>query len=172
MTVDVVRPFVPAFVFALAAVLLGQGMGIAFGAFEDGMKAGLKADAALVLPTVYGGDEAKAKAVVDKSWIYFQRAHLHAGALGTFALAFALLLALLPGSLLVRRLCAGGVGVGGFGYGLFWLLAGLRAPGLGSTGAAKESLAWLALPSSGLLVTGTVGGLVLTALALRHRAKD
>ncbi|MDP2345340.1 MAG: hypothetical protein Q8O67_30630 [Deltaproteobacteria bacterium] len=172
MNADVVRPFAPAFVLALCAVLLGQGIGIAFGAAEETLKGSLKADAELVLATTYGGDAAKAKAVVDKSWVYYQRAHLHAGALGTFALVFALLLALIPGHLLLRRACAAGVSVGAFGYGSFWLWAGMRAPGLGSTGAAKESLTWLAWASSGLLVGGTLFGLALTAMALRRRADE
>ena len=35
------------------------------------------------------------------------------------------------------------------GYGLFWLLAGMRAPGMGSTGAAKESVGLIAQISGG-----------------------
>ena len=34
------------------------------------------------------------------------------------------------------------------------------APGLGSTSAAKESLAWLAIPSSGACVAGLAGALI------------
>jgi hypothetical protein len=45
------------------------------------------------------------------------------------------------------------------------MFAGLRAPGLGSTGLAKESLAWLAIPSSGLCVLS-----LLVALGLFVRA--
>jgi multisubunit Na+/H+ antiporter MnhB subunit len=47
------------------------------------------------------------------------------------------------------------LGIGALGYSVFWLWAGFRAPGLGSTGAAKESLAWLAMPSSGIFVLAT-----------------
>ena len=46
------------------------------------------------------------------------------------------------------------MGLGSLGYSMFWMLAGMRAPGLGSTGAAKESLEWLAVPTSAL-ETGT-----------------
>jgi hypothetical protein len=35
-------------------------------------------------------------------------------------------------------------GLGSLGYGIFWLLAGFLAPGMGSTGAAKESIALIA----------------------------
>ena len=170
MNAEPLRPFVPALVLALCAVLLGQGIGVAFGAVEDRMKGALRDDAAAVLATTYAGDEAKAKAVVDKSWVYVQRAHLHAGALGTFALVLALMLAWLPGKQRLRQACAVGVSAGSLGYGLFWLFAAFRAPGLGGTGAAKDSMAWLALPSTSLLVTGTVGAVVLTALSLRRRA--
>lgn len=165
-----VRPFRWALVLSLAAVLLGQGIGIAFGVAEDAMKASLQADADAVLATAYGADAAKAKAVVDKSWIYFQRAHLHAGALGTTSLALVFLLAFLRSSPLApRQAAAFALGVGALGYGLFWLLAGLRAPGLGSTGAAKASLFWLAWGSSGPLVLGTVATMVLLLAAILKR---
>jgi hypothetical protein len=35
-----------------------------------------------------------------------------------------------------------------------WMLAALRAPSLGATGLAKESLRWLAIPAAGALVVG------------------
>src|SRR5688572_29677221 len=128
MKAESLKSFAPAIAFTLLATLFGQGMGIAFGAIEDSMKAGLKADADAVLATAYGGDAAKAKSVVDKSWVYYQRAHLHGGALATFALALTLLLAFLPGKLMLRRASAIAASVGSLGYGVFWLLAGMRAP--------------------------------------------
>jgi hypothetical protein len=54
------------------------------------------------------------------------------------------------------------LGIGAIGYPLFWMLAGLKAPALGSTGAAKESLSWLAIPSAACLVTGGLITLALT----------
>jgi hypothetical protein len=171
MTPESIRPFAPALLLAVGAALFGQGIGAAFGLGEERMKASLKSDADSVLATAYDGDAAKAKAVVDKSWVYYQRAHLHGGALGTFALALALLLAWLPGSLFMRRACGFAVSLGAMGYSVFWLLAGMRAPGLGSTGAAKESLAWLALPSSTLVIGGTIIAFVLVALQLRRGAE-
>jgi hypothetical protein len=62
-----------------------------------------------------------------------------------------------------------GLGVGGFGYSVFWMWAGFRAPALGSTGAAKESLKWLAMPSSGAFVVATVTVLVLLIVACVRR---
>ncbi len=65
-----------------------------------------------------------------------------------------------------------GLGAGGLGYSVFWLWAGFRAPALGSTGAAKESLKWLAIPSSGLFVAATVAvaGLLFLAIIAPRRS--
>jgi hypothetical protein len=155
------RPLAPALAVALVGCLLGFGGGAAMGAAEDAMKKGLADDAAAVVDTVYGGDAAKAKAVVDKSWSYYKRGHLHGGALATFALALAVLLALLPGSSRLRGSVGLAASVGSVGYGVFWWWAGARAPGLGSTALAKESLAWLAIPSSAAVIGGTLLALVL-----------
>jgi multisubunit Na+/H+ antiporter MnhB subunit len=54
--------------------------------------------------------------------------------------------------------------VGGLGYSLFWMWAGFRAPGLGGTAAAKESLKWLAMPTSGAFVLATAAVLVLVVV--------
>lgn len=169
MSPNALRPFALPLVFALLAVLFGQLLGVAFGAAEDALKGGLKADAAAVLQTAYAGDEAKAKAVADKSFVYLKRAHMHAGALGTLALVLALVLAFLPGPERARQGAALAVSVGGLGYGVFWLFAGLAAPGLGGTGPAKEAYAWLAWPSSGLVVLGTAAALGLAAAAALRR---
>jgi hypothetical protein len=168
MTLDAVRPFLAACLIAVLGIATGAGFGVAFGAFEDDMKGGLKQSADAVLATTYGGDEAKAKAVVDKSWVYYKRAHLHGGALGTQALVLTLLLAALSSvPLRLRQAAALSSALGSLGYGWFWYLAGRAAPGLGGTGAAKESYAWLAQPSALLLVLGialTVVAIVLAAI--------
>ena len=160
------RPLAPGILLALLAVTFGFGMGAAFGAAEDALKGILKARAEVVLDSVYGGDAETADPVLSKSWTYFQRAHLHANALGTGALGACILLALLgtPGRL--ARLSAGCFGAGALLYGVYWLLAGLAAPGLGSTGAAKESLAWIGLPGSGLCVLGLAGTVLCTFQAM------
>ena len=148
-------------VLAVGTILYGQGMGIVFGLDEDLIKARLKAAAADVRVTVYESDDAAIKAVLDKSWSYMQRAHLHAGGMGTTALGLILLLCLLDASWRATGAIGIGLGAGGFGYSTFWMWAGFRAPALGSTGAAKESLKWLAMPSSGAFVLATVAVLVL-----------
>jgi len=148
------RPLALGLLLALLAVAFGFGMGGAFGAAEDSLKGGLAASGEAVLESVYGGDEAAMKKVVSKSWTYYKRAHLHANALGTTAIAVIAVLAMLgrPGRL--EQVAAIAIGAGSLLYGVYWLLAGMRAPGMGSTGAAKESLAFIAIPGSSLCVIG------------------
>ncbi len=156
-------------VLAVLTLLFGQGMGIVFGLNEDAIKSRLKASAAEVRDTVYKGDDAAIKTVLDKSWIYMQRAHLHAGGMGTTALSLIVLLCVLGTSRRVTVAIGVGLGAGGFGYSIFWMWAGLRAPALGSTGAAKETLKWLAMPSSGAFVLATVAVLIVLVAAIMSR---
>jgi hypothetical protein len=157
----------PGFLLATLTVFLGFALGGLFGLNEDAIKSRLSARAAAVEATVYRGDAAAADAVLAKSWTYMQRAHLHAGATGTAAVALIGMLVLVgvaPRSIRVTGIL---LGLGALGYSLFWLWAGFRAPALGGTGAAKESLRWLAMPSTGAILLGTLCTLVLTALAAR-----
>lgn len=160
------KPLAPGIFLAFLGFTLGFGLGAVFGANEDAIKGKLKADADAVLATAYAGDAAKAKAVVDKSWVYMQRAHLHAGVLGACALSLILLLALLEPPGWPARLAALALGFGALAYGAYWMLAGFKAPGLGSTGAAKESLEWVAIPGSGAVILGFLATVVLTVKAL------
>lgn len=158
------RAALPGMLFAVLTILFGFSLGIGFGLNEDFFKSRMADSAAEVIDTVYGGDEAKSKAICDKSWTYLKRAHMHAGAIGTSAVGLIALVVLLGSSTWWTRAISLALGLGGFGYLVFWLIAGFRAPGMGSTGAAKESLAWLAMPSSGLVLLGTVGVAVLIVL--------
>lgn len=157
-------------VLSLLTIFLGFALGGFFGAAEDQLKDGLRASAEAVRDTTYGGDASKMQSVVDKSWTYYKRAHMHGGAIGTAALAASLLLgALVATPAALRAVVSTALGAGGLGYSLFWLLAARRAPGLGSTGAAKDSLEWLAVPSSGLLLVGTLVTIVLVIRELYGR---
>jgi hypothetical protein len=80
-------------ILALFTVLVGFALGGVFGAFEDSLKADLSALAETGRDSVYGGDAAKMKSVVEKSWAYYKRAHLHGGGIGAAALSVILLLA-------------------------------------------------------------------------------
>ena len=158
-----VRAALPGFVLATLTIFLGFALGGLFGLNEDAIKSRLSARAAAVEATVYQGDAAAADAVLAKSWTYMQRAHLHAGATGTAAVALVGMLVLIGAAPRHIRITGWLLGLGALGYSAFWLWAGFRAPGLGSTGAAKESLRWLAMPSAGAMLLGTLCALVLVA---------
>ena len=160
------RPALPGLFFAVLTILFSFVLGIVFGANEMAIKSRHEAAAVAVRDSVYGGDDAAIKTVLDKSWVYAQRAHLHGGAIGTTAVGLILIVLLLRRSPCWSRWLGLGLGLGGFGYSLYWLLASFRAPAMGSTGIAKESLAWLAMPSSGAVVISTLIMLVLLALEI------
>jgi hypothetical protein len=156
---------------AVLTLLFGQGMGIVFGLNEDSIKSRLASSAAEVRETVYQGNDATIKAVLDKSWVYMQRAHLHAGGMGTTAFALGGFICLLGAPRRVTATICLALGGGGLGYSVFWMWAGFRAPALGGTGVAKETLKWLAIPSSGLFVLATAAVLMLLILTMARRGQ-
>ena len=137
--------------FSLLTILVGFGFGTAFGIAEEPIKGHLLEKATSVVNEIYGGDIANADKVLSKSWVYFKRAHMHAGALGTTSLVVCVLVAFWGIRPALFKWLTAAMGLGSLGYSIFWCLAGLRAPLLGSTGAAKESLAFLAMPSVAFL---------------------
>jgi hypothetical protein len=151
---------------ALLAILLGFCLGGAFGAFEHPIQDWLKSLGEPGLATVYANDAQKLEQTVERAWHYFLRAHMHGGGIGSASLGMCLLLAFLPGSAKLRAVLAAMLGFGAIGYSSYWLLAGMRAPVLGSTGAAKESLSWLAIPTAGALLIGVALTLALTVWTL------
>lgn len=157
------RPLAPGIVLALLSITFGFVLGGAFGAIEDSIKGHLRGSAQAVLDTVYQGDEAEMDKVVAKSWTYMKRAHLHGGAIGAVALASIVLLGLFGSSGLLERGSALALGAGALLYASFWLAAGLTAPALGSTGAAKEALQFMAIPGAALCLLG-IGGTLLSVL--------
>lgn len=163
---EILLPVKYGLLFALITLVYGFGLGGTFGAFEENIKEHLKNDAREVLTTTYNGDEVKMKKITDKSWVYFKRAHLHANGLGTASIILILLVSFLPISDKIKSINAIFLGVGSLGYSLFWMLAGLKAPGMGSTRLAKESLTWLALPSSGLCIVGLIMIVALVIISL------
>lgn len=141
-------------IFVFITLLYGFILGGIFGAFEVNVKSHLTTSAEQVIDEKYDGNITKARKVLEKSWTYIKRSHIHANGLGTASLAIITFLSLCPlgsGVLFTTSLF---LGVGSLGYSLFWLFAGLLAPGLGSTGEAKEALTLLAVPSSGLCIIG------------------
>jgi hypothetical protein len=148
-------------VLAVLTIFYGQAMGIVFGLNEAAIKNELQHSASEVRESVYQGDEAVMQAVTAKSWSYMKRSHLHAGGMGTTAVCLIVLVCWLTPSRRLLQAVSVGLGAGGFGYSIFWMWAGFRAPRLGGTGLAKESLQWLAMPSSAVFVLATVAVLVL-----------
>ena len=148
------RPLAAGLILALLAIAFGWGLGGVFGAAEDTVKGMLSDSGQAVLATTYAGDTDAMDKVVNKSWSYLKRAHLHGGVLGASSVTLILLLALLGTPTRLTRVAAGLLGGGSLGYGLYWLLAGFLAPGLGGTGAAKDALELLAVPSAGALLVG------------------
>ncbi|MDT8445299.1 MAG: hypothetical protein RRB13_00215 [bacterium] len=139
---------------ALLSLIYGFSLGIYFGVFEDDIKAGLRDDAQAVFEQVYHSDQSKMDKILGKSWTYIKRAHFHATGMGTTALVLILGLALVPVERKLRSLTAFLLGFGALFYPLCWMLAGRLAPSLGSTGAAKANLSWLATPSATMSVLG------------------
>lgn len=164
------RSAVLGLLLALLTILYGQGMGIFFGVNEQAIKDRLKSSALEVKDTVYKGDAAAMKTVLDNSWNYMKRAHLHAGSMGTTAFVLVLTVGLLGVGPRTVAWLGVALGLGGLGYSLYWMFAGFRAPGLGSTTAAKESLRWLAMPTSGAFVLATLAVLALLVGALVSRS--
>ncbi|HEX6616365.1 MAG TPA: hypothetical protein VF046_08675 [Gemmatimonadales bacterium] len=170
---DRVRAALPGLTVAVFTVLFGFAMGGLFGFNEGIIKDRLAASAAAVTASVYGGDAAAAQPVITKSWDYMQRAHLHGGAVGTAAIGMIVVMLLIGAPSRTIRVLSLALGLGALGYSVFWMWAGFIAPGLGSTGAAKESLRWLAIPSAGAVLLGTAGVVALCAWAtVRGRGLD
>jgi hypothetical protein len=159
------RAALPGLAVAVLTVLFGFAMGGIFGLNEDLIKGRLAASASAVTASVYHGDAAAAEPVLAKSWDYMQRAHLHGGAIGTAAIGLIVVMLLIGTTPRTTRVVSLALGLGALGYSVFWMWAGFTAPGLGSTGAAKETLGWLAMPSAGavLLATATVAVLCIRA---------
>ena len=93
-----IHPALAGMLLAVLTLLFGFALGIVFGANEDAIKSRLKASAMEVRTSVYHDDDVALKAALAKSWVYVQRAHLHAGGLGTAAVGL-ILVAMVLGAL-------------------------------------------------------------------------
>lgn len=148
-------------VLALCAILFGFTLGGVFGFNEAAIKGRLDARADAVMTTVYNGDVAARDAVVSKSWDYLKRAHMHGGGIGAAALAAIIMMVIIGNGDALARLSSLAMGAGALLYSVFWLMAGFKAPGLGSTAIAKESLAYIAVPGAGLSLIGVAGAILV-----------
>ncbi len=129
---------------AMVAIMFGGSLGLSFGCCEDDIKGFLKSQAVSVAQEQYAGDQDKIDKVVKKSWVYIKRAHLHSQTMGVIAIVFSLLAVFFNFDKLIQIWVSVMGGLGSLGYGLFWLLAALRAPSMGGTHQAKEAVGLLA----------------------------
>jgi len=148
---------------AIIAILYGGMMGLSFGCCEESIKKTLNISAQEVMTAKYDGDQAKADEIVKKSWNYMKRAHLHSQTMGVISIAFSLLVAWLAYPIKAQLAISLLSGFGSLGYGLFWMLSGYMAPGMGSTVAAKESVGLIAQASGGAFF---VSGLLLFSILI------
>lgn len=141
---------------ALTSILFGGSMGLSFGCCEESIKTVFNADAQAVLQEKYQGDQAAVDKTVKKAWVYMKRAHLHSQTMGVIAIVFSLLAASLQFPPRLQMGISLLSGLGSLGYGIFWLLAGWLAPGMGGTHAAKEAVEIIAQLSGGAFFASTV----------------
>jgi hypothetical protein len=156
-------------VLSLVGILFGFGLGGVFGLAESSLKGSLEASGTAALESAYKGDVAAKDAVVKKSWDYLKRAHLHGGAIGAAGVAIITALVMFGGSGILVGGASIMLGLGSLLYGLFWLSAGFAAPGLGSTGAAKEAYSFLGVPGAGLPLVGLLLAIVAIVRAQARR---
>lgn len=131
-------------VLATIAILFGGVLGLSFGCCEENIKTFLNSSANAVRSEKYEDKQERVDKVVKKSWIYFKRAHLHSQTMGVIAIVFSLLAAWLGFQPRIQLAISTLGGLGSMGYGVFWLSAAVLAPGMGSTGAAKEAVGLVA----------------------------
>lgn len=134
---------------SMVAILFGGSLGLSFGCCEDSVKGYLNAEADAVSMEKYEGKQDKKNKVVKKAWVYMKRAHLHSQTMGVIAIAFSMLVAWLNYPPKIQLGVSLLSGLGSLGYGVFWLLSAVLAPGMGSTHAAKEAVGLIAQASGG-----------------------
>lgn len=141
-------------VLVLMTLFFGYALGPIFGVLENDIKSYIQQEAVKNLETAYNNDQAKLKKITLKSWTYIKRGHFHANGIGTTAIALTLFLLIIETSLLKKKIAVFLMGFGGLFYSLCWTIAGLNAPALGSTGAAKAQLVYLATPAATMATVG------------------
>ncbi len=144
---------------SVSAIALGFVMGGIFGAAEDKIKVSLENKAIAVFETIYQNDAAKKESTVKKSWDYLKRAHMHWGAIGSAGLSCVIVLVLFCKPGFCVNSAALLLGLGAIVYPLFWLMAGLYAPELGGTGAAKKMFEGVGLLGAIACLSGILGAL-------------
>jgi hypothetical protein len=160
MLKEAMAPVIPGLMMSFLAIVMGTGLGMAFGLYEDQIKDGLLADVK-AHPQIHEQTPDNIKRQVGDGWRYIQRAHFHAQGLGALGVGIIVVLGLSWVSAAVKKWLALATGVGALLYPFTWLLMGLRIGSMGKQ-AAHASVDWLAALSIPLFF----GGMMLTLLIL------
>jgi hypothetical protein len=160
MLKEAMAPVIPGLLFSFFAIVVGTGLGMAFGIYEDQIKDALMADVT-AHSQVHVQTPDNIKKQVGDGWRYIQRAHFHAQGLGALGVGIIVVLGLSWVSAPVKKWVALATGVGALLYPFTWLLMGLRIGSMGNK-AAHASVDWLAAVSIPLFF----GGMMLTLLVL------
>jgi hypothetical protein len=160
MLKEALAPVIPGLLISFFAIVVGTGLGMAFGVYEDPIKDHLLTDVK-AHPQIHEQTPENLKKQTGDGWRYIQRAHFHAQGLGALGVGIIITLGLSWVSIPVKKWLALATGVGAFLYPFCWLIAGLRIASMGKE-AAKASVDWLAYLSIPLFF----GGLMLTLLIL------
>ena len=156
-----VRPLWP----ALAASMVLLVFGCALGAFTGVGKPGYERWMAAHL---VDAPAAESRVVMDASWRFLQRAHVHAGSMSTGALVISFALAMTSGAAVLRRAISIVLALGAAGYTAVLLLAALRIPIVGDIEAAKAPLTSLAMATTGAYMTAAAGAVALFGWSMRR----
>lgn len=160
MLKEAMAPVIPGLLFSFLAIVVGTGLGMVFGVYEDQIKDGLVADVK-AHPQIHEQTPDNIKKQVGDGWRDIQRAHFHAQGLGALGVGIIVVLGLTWVSASVKKWLALATGVGALLYPFCWLLMGLRIGSMGKQ-AAHASVDWLAAVSIPLFF----GGMMLTLLIL------
>ncbi len=158
MLKEAMAPVVPGLLISFLAIVVGTGLGMTFGLYEDQIKDALLADVR-AHPQIHEQTPDNFKKQVGDGWRYIQRAHFHAQGLGALGVGIIVVLGLSWVSAPVKKWVALATGVGALLYPFCWLLMGLRIGSMGKQ-AAHASVDWLAALSIPLFF----GGMMLTLL--------
>src|SRR3990172_7729666 len=152
MLKEAMAPVIPGLMISFLAIVVGTGLGMAFGLYEDQIKDGLLADVK-AHPQIHEQTPDNIKRQVGDGWRYIQRAHFHAQGLGALGVGIIVVLGLTWVSASVKKWLALATGIGALLYPFTWLLMGLRIGSMGKK-AAHASVDWLAALSIPLFFAG------------------
>ena len=154
----------PGLLLALLTLVFGIGMGILFGANEDGVK-GYISDGIAAHQELHDANSES------KIWRYAQRAHFHATGVSAFALVLILLTGLTSLSARMKLVTATLIGIGSF-YPLSWFSMFLLSPSLGRDGAhhafLTQAITFISVASLCVGLVLVISGLLGTRESLRQ----